>query len=233
MLIAPRRPRKEHLRGLRAHHQAAQRVLRDLQLTPAQAEIAGKVLEEVRQRIHFLHEVGLDYLTLDRLTSTLSGGESQRIQLATSLGSRLVGALYVLDEPSIGLHTRDTAQADPHPAIAARPRQHHPRRRARSRRHPRRRPPARSRPRRRRTRRPVARRGHRRRSHGQPANPSPASTSPAGCTIPVPRPAGTSPATNVSRSPARASTTCAASMSRFRSACSAASPVSPVLANPR
>ncbi len=54
--------------------------------------------------------MGLDYLTLDRLSSTLSGGESQRIQLATSLGSRLVGALYVLDEPSIGLHTRDTAK---------------------------------------------------------------------------------------------------------------------------
>ncbi len=81
-----------------------------LQLSPAQTEIAGKILEEVRQRIRFLHEVGLDYLTLDRLSSTLSGGESQRIQLATSLGSRLVGALYVLDEPSIGLHTRDTAK---------------------------------------------------------------------------------------------------------------------------
>ncbi len=77
---------------------------------PSQTEIAGKILEEVRQRIHFLHQVGLDYLTLDRLSSTLSGGESQRIQLATSLGSRLVGALYVLDEPSIGLHTRDTAK---------------------------------------------------------------------------------------------------------------------------
>jgi excinuclease ABC subunit A len=81
-----------------------------LQLSPAQEEIAGKVLLEVRQRLGFLHEVGLDYLTLDRLSSTLSGGESQRIQLATSLGSRLVGALYVLDEPSIGLHTRDTAR---------------------------------------------------------------------------------------------------------------------------
>ena len=87
---------------------AAREFFANLQLTPAQTEIAGKVLEEVRQRIHFLHEVGLDYLTLDRLSSTLSGGESQRIQLATSLGSRLVGALYVLDEPSIGLHTRDT-----------------------------------------------------------------------------------------------------------------------------
>jgi excinuclease ABC subunit A len=89
---------------------AAQAFFDNLQLSPSQIEIAGKILDEVRQRIHFLHEVGLDYLTLDRLSSTLSGGESQRIQLATSLGSRLVGALYVLDEPSIGLHTRDTAK---------------------------------------------------------------------------------------------------------------------------
>jgi excinuclease ABC subunit A len=81
-----------------------------LQLSPMQQEIAGSILGEVRQRLHFLDAVGLDYLTLDRLASTLSGGESQRIQLATSLGSRLVGALYVLDEPSIGLHTRDTAK---------------------------------------------------------------------------------------------------------------------------
>ncbi|MCU1321604.1 MAG: excinuclease subunit [Acidobacteriaceae bacterium] len=87
---------------------AAQEFFDNMQLSPSQNEIAGKVLEEVRQRISFLHQVGLDYLTLDRLSSTLSGGESQRIQLATSLGSRLVGALYVLDEPSIGLHTRDT-----------------------------------------------------------------------------------------------------------------------------
>ncbi|MBB5338751.1 excinuclease ABC subunit UvrA [Tunturiibacter gelidoferens] len=88
----------------------AQQFFDNLQLTPAQLEVAGKILEEVRQRVHFLHQVGLDYLTLDRLSSTLSGGEAQRIQLATSLGSRLVGALYVLDEPSIGLHTRDTAK---------------------------------------------------------------------------------------------------------------------------
>jgi excinuclease ABC subunit A len=79
-----------------------------LTLSPAEAEIADKVLVEVQQRLRFLDEVGLDYLTLDRLTSTLSGGEAQRIQLATSLGSHLVGALYVLDEPSIGLHPRDT-----------------------------------------------------------------------------------------------------------------------------
>jgi excinuclease ABC subunit A len=79
-----------------------------LQLTEAQTKIADKILEEIRSRLQFLDEVGLDYLSLDRLTSTLSGGESQRIQLATSLGSHLVGALYVLDEPSIGLHPRDT-----------------------------------------------------------------------------------------------------------------------------
>jgi excinuclease ABC subunit A len=79
-----------------------------LQLSPAETTIADKVLEEIQQRLRFLDEVGLDYLTLDRLTSTLSGGEAQRIQLATSLGSHLVGALYVLDEPSIGLHPRDT-----------------------------------------------------------------------------------------------------------------------------
>ena len=79
-----------------------------LRLSEMQEEIAGPILEEVRQRLGFLDAVGLEYLTLDRLASTLSGGEAQRIQLATSLGSRLVGALYVLDEPSIGLHTRDT-----------------------------------------------------------------------------------------------------------------------------
>jgi excinuclease ABC subunit A len=80
----------------------------ELQLSEAQAKVADRILEEIRSRLQFLDEVGLDYLSLDRLTSTLSGGESQRIQLATSLGSHLVGALYVLDEPSIGLHPRDT-----------------------------------------------------------------------------------------------------------------------------
>jgi len=78
-----------------------------LQLSPEQAAIADRVLFEVRRRLKFLVEVGLDYLTLERLASTLSGGEAQRIQLATNLGSSLVGALYVLDEPSIGLHPRD------------------------------------------------------------------------------------------------------------------------------
>ena len=89
---------------------AAHRFFTELKLTPEQHAIAGTILHEVHQRLSFLDAVGLDYLTLDRLASTLSGGEAQRIQLATSLGSRLVGALYVLDEPSIGLHTRDTAK---------------------------------------------------------------------------------------------------------------------------
>ncbi|HEX8653555.1 MAG TPA: excinuclease ABC subunit UvrA [Pyrinomonadaceae bacterium] len=80
----------------------------NLELSTEQAAIADRVLHEVRRRLRFLVDVGLDYLTLDRLASTLSGGEAQRIQLATNLGSSLVGALYVLDEPSIGLHPRDS-----------------------------------------------------------------------------------------------------------------------------
>ncbi|HEX8774852.1 MAG TPA: excinuclease ABC subunit UvrA [Pyrinomonadaceae bacterium] len=79
-----------------------------LELSTEQAAIADRLLHEVRRRLRFLVDVGLDYLTLDRLASTLSGGEAQRIQLATNLGSSLVGALYVLDEPSIGLHPRDS-----------------------------------------------------------------------------------------------------------------------------
>ena len=88
----------------------ANRLFESLTLTRQQQEIAGGILVEIQQRLHFLDAVGLEYITLDRLSSTLSGGEAQRIQLATSLGSRLVGALYVLDEPSIGLHSRDTAK---------------------------------------------------------------------------------------------------------------------------
>ncbi|HEY2908098.1 MAG TPA: excinuclease ABC subunit UvrA [Vicinamibacterales bacterium] len=85
----------------------AQKFLAELQLTDKDAAVADKVLKEIRKRLSFLSDVGLDYLTLDRLSSTLSGGEAQRINLATSLGSALVGTLYVLDEPSIGLHSRD------------------------------------------------------------------------------------------------------------------------------
>jgi excinuclease ABC subunit A len=81
-----------------------------LTLATEQAAIADKVLLEIRQRLQFMNDVGLEYLTLDRLSMTLSGGEAQRITLATCLGSRLVGATYVLDEPSIGLHSRDTGR---------------------------------------------------------------------------------------------------------------------------
>lgn len=79
-----------------------------LSLTQQEQMIAKRLLTEITNRLEFLDEVGLGYLTLDRLSSTLSGGESQRINLATSLGSSLVGSLYILDEPSIGLHSRDT-----------------------------------------------------------------------------------------------------------------------------
>ena len=85
----------------------AQDFIAELSLTEKEATIAEKVLREIKRRLSFLRDVGLDYLTLDRLSSTLSGGEAQRINLATSLGSALVGTLYVLDEPSIGLHSRD------------------------------------------------------------------------------------------------------------------------------
>jgi excinuclease ABC subunit A len=87
---------------------AAREYFDELRLTDHESKVAGRVLEEIRKRLTYLVDVGLDYLSLDRLAQTLSGGESQRINLATSLGSALVGSLYVLDEPSIGLHPRDT-----------------------------------------------------------------------------------------------------------------------------
>ena len=83
---------------------------RDLTLDDYETTAATRVLVEIRNRLTYLSDVGLGYLTLDRLSSTLSGGESQRINLATSLGSNLTGSLYILDEPSIGLHPRDTAR---------------------------------------------------------------------------------------------------------------------------
>lgn len=81
---------------------------KDVTPTEYEGQIAGRVFEEITKRLHFLNEVGLGYLRLDRLSHSLSGGETQRINLATSIGSALVGAMYVLDEPSIGLHPRDT-----------------------------------------------------------------------------------------------------------------------------
>ena len=84
------------------------RFFRDLSLDEHDTKTAARILTEIRNRLQYLADVGLGYLTLDRLSSTLSGGESQRINLSTSLGSNLTGSLYILDEPSIGLHPRDT-----------------------------------------------------------------------------------------------------------------------------
>ncbi len=81
--------------------------LRNLELSPRSQKIAQGILKEIEERLNFMVEVGLDYLTLDRTAATLAGGESQRIRLATQIGSSLVGVLYILDEPSIGLHQRD------------------------------------------------------------------------------------------------------------------------------
>ncbi len=81
-----------------------------LELSPTEAEVARPIVKEIGARLRFLLDVGLDYLTLDRAAATLSGGEGQRIRLATQIGSRLVGVLYILDEPSIGLHQRDNAR---------------------------------------------------------------------------------------------------------------------------
>jgi excinuclease ABC subunit A len=85
----------------------AEKFFKTISLTPREEQIAGKILKEVRDRLGFLNAVGVGYLTLDRGAATLSGGEAQRIRLATQIGSKLMGVLYVLDEPSIGLHQRD------------------------------------------------------------------------------------------------------------------------------
>jgi len=82
----------------------------NLNIEPYQVEVSKRIIDEIKNRLYFLQNVGLGYLTLNRLTSSLSGGEYQRIKLATSLGSSLVGSMYILDEPSIGLHPRDTGR---------------------------------------------------------------------------------------------------------------------------
>jgi excinuclease ABC subunit A len=86
----------------------ARRFVGRLSLTPSESTVAERVLGEIDRRLSFLEDVGLDYLTLDRPSATLAGGESQRIALAAALGTGLVGTLFVLDEPSVGLHPRDT-----------------------------------------------------------------------------------------------------------------------------
>jgi len=128
----------------------------ELELSERDHLIADRVLKEVRERMQFLLDVGLDYLTLARSAGTLSGGEAQRIRLASQIGSGLVGVLYVLDEPSIGLHQRDKPAPDRHPRAPARPREHGDRGRARRGNHPGRRPCGRHRARGRRARRPAS-----------------------------------------------------------------------------
>ena len=95
----------------------------ELSLPGWRGEIAAKIVKEIGERLGFLVDVGLDYLTLERKADTLSGGEAQRIRLASQIGAGLVGVMYVLDEPSIGLHQRDNEPAR-HPHPPARPRQH-------------------------------------------------------------------------------------------------------------
>ncbi len=98
----------------------------DTPLTSRQKAISDRILKEIVSRLGFLVNVGLEYLTLHRSAGSLSGGEAQRIRLATQVGSRLVGVLYVLDEPSIGLHPRDNDRLLIHPQRLARYRQHRP-----------------------------------------------------------------------------------------------------------
>ena len=88
----------------------ARSFLQSLTLSATHSMIATPILREIQARLNFLNDVGLDYLTLSRAAATLSGGEAQRIRLATQIGSGLVGVLYILDEPSIGLHQRDNAR---------------------------------------------------------------------------------------------------------------------------
>src|SRR5665811_255569 len=85
----------------------SEKFLSELNLTETEQLIGGRVIKEIRERLRFLDNVGVGYLSLDRKAGTLSGGEGQRIRLATQIGSSLMGVLYILDEPSIGLHQRD------------------------------------------------------------------------------------------------------------------------------
>jgi excinuclease ABC subunit A len=143
--------RPAHRRSLRDVDQARRRMGRGAAAAAQQAaeRDRGAHLKEIRDRLRFLVDVGLEYLTLARASGTLSGGESQRIRLASQIGSGLTGVLYVLDEPSIGLHQRDNARPPRNAEAPARPRQHRDRGGARRGRDPHRRPCARHRPRRR------------------------------------------------------------------------------------
>ncbi len=110
---------------------AALRRLDTLRLSERELTIARQVIKEIKERLGFLHDVGLDYITINRGAATLSGGEAQRIRLATQIGSKLMGVLYILDEPSIGLHQRDNQKLIRTLDRAPRHRQHAAGRRAR------------------------------------------------------------------------------------------------------
>ena len=131
----------------------AEEFFRELELDATGQAIAAEALKEIRGRLQFLKNVGLDYLTLDRTAPTLSGGEMQRIRLAGQIGCGLVGVLYILDEPSVGLHPRDNDRLLAHPGQPPRSRQHGRGGRARRRHHARRRSHRRFRTRPRRSRR--------------------------------------------------------------------------------
>ena len=99
-------------------------VAQKIKLTGREEQIAGRIMHEIVERLQFLNAVGLGYISLDRSAATLSGGEGQRIRLATQIGSKLRGVLYVLDEPSIGLHHRDNERLLAALEESARSRQH-------------------------------------------------------------------------------------------------------------
>ena len=189
-------------------------------LTAKQNEIAERILKEIRERLTFLNDVGLDYLTLARASGTLSGGESQRIRLASQIGSGLTGVLYVLDEPSIGLHQRDNARLLE--TLKALRDLGNTRDRGRARRgsDPRGRPRGRHGPRRRRAWRRGGGRRHARTRSWRTRKASPASTSPASSRSRCRKSAASPRRAARSRSSARPRTTSRTSPSTCRSACS-------------
>ena len=165
---------------------AALKWIEDLEMTDTERAIARLLVREITERLAFLDNVGVGYLNLARSARTLSGGEAQRIRLATQIGSSLVGVLYILDEPSIGLHQRDNAKLIQTLRATPRPGQHGDRGRARRGDDARGRPPRRPRPGRGRARRPRDRGGDAEAGRGRPALRSPASTSPASAQIEIP-----------------------------------------------
>ena len=212
---------------------AVVRRVRESALDRSAKIIAGEVLKEIRGRLGFLLNVGLHYLTLDRTAPTLSGGEAQRIRLAGQIGCGLVGVLYILDEPSIGLHPRDNDRLLREPRTAARHGQHRRRRRARRRHDAGGRLHRRFRPRPRRARR-RSRRGRHVRARSFANQASVTGQYLAGeKEIEMPEKRRTAERQSTSRSSAPGTTTSRTSTSRFRSACSSASPASAARARVR